>query len=76
MQDFDRTGGNRDPTLGGRTWNSVSIGTQGKEQCPWGRLKQTYLLVLEGVLQRRGLALFHRGDKDTGSRGSGKYSLA
>ena len=32
LQDFDRTGGNRDPTLGGRTQNSVRIGTQGKEQ--------------------------------------------
>ena len=72
MQDFDRTGGNRDPTLGGRTWNSVCIGTRGKE----GRLKLTYLLVLECLLQRRGLALFHHGDKDTGSGGSGKYSLA
>ena len=34
------------------------------------------LPVLEGLLQRRGVALFHRGDKDTGSRSSGKYSLA
>ena len=75
MQDFDRTGGNRDLTLGGRTQNSVRIGTQGKEQWPWGRLNQTYLLVLEGLLQRWGLALFHRGDKDIGSGGSGRYSL-
>ena len=41
LQDFDRTGGNSDPTLGGRTQNSVRIGTQGKEQWPWGRLNQT-----------------------------------
>ena len=37
---------------------------------------QTYLLVLEGLLQRRGVAVSHREDKDTGSRSSGKYSLA
>ena len=30
MQDFDRTGGNRDPTLGGLTQNSVRIGTRGE----------------------------------------------
>ena len=37
----------------------------------------TYLLVLEGLLQRQGVAaVAHRGDKDTGSRSSGKYSLA
>ena len=53
MQDFDRTGGNRDSTLGGHTQSSVRIGTQGKEQCSQGRLYQTYLLVLEGLLQRR-----------------------
>ena len=35
------------------------------------------LLVLEeGLLQRPGEAVAHRGDKDTGSRSSGKYSLA
>ena len=67
MQDFNRTGGNRDSTLGGHTQSSVCIGTQGKEQ--------TYLLVLEGLLQRWEVAVAHRGDKDTGSRSSGKYSL-
>ena len=76
LLDFNRTGGYRDPTLGGRTQNSVCIGTQGKEQWPRERLNQTYLLVLEGLLQRWGVALFHHGDKDTGSRSSGKYSLA
>ena len=39
-------------------------------------LSSTWLLVLEGLLQRQGVALFHYGDKDTGSRSSGKYSLA
>ena len=51
-------------------------GPGGRSSDPGGRLNQTYLLVLEGLLQRRGLALFHRRDKDTGSGGSGKYSLA
>ena len=76
LQDFNRTGGNRDPTLGGHTQSSVHIGTQGKEQWPHRRLDQTYLLVLEGLLQRRRVAVAHHGDKDTGSRSSGKCSLA
>ena len=54
LQDIDRTGGNRDSTLGGHTQSSVCIGNQGKEQWPHRRLNQTYLLVLEGLLQRRG----------------------
>ena len=76
MQDFDTTGGNRDSTLGGHTQSSVCIRTQGKEQLSRGRLNQTYLLVLEGLLQSRGVAVAHCEDKDTGSRSSGKYSLA
>ena len=76
MQDSDRTGGNRDSTLGGHTQSSVHIGTQGKEQWPQGRLNQTYLLVLEGLLHRQGVAVSHCEDKDTGSRSSGEYSLA
>ena len=75
VQDFDRTGARRDSTLGGHTQSSVCIGTQGKEQWTQERLNQTYLLVLEGLLQRWGMAVAHRGDKDTGSRSSGKYSL-
>ena len=50
LQDFDRTGGNRDSTLGGHTQSSVCIRTQGKEQWPHRRLNHTYLLVLEGLL--------------------------
>ena len=76
LQDSDRTGGNRNSTLGGHTQSSVHIGTQGKEQWPQGRLNQTYLLVLEGLGQRLGVAVAHRGDKDTDSRSSGKYFLA
>ena len=41
-----------------------------------GETDQTYLLVLEGLLQRWGVAVAHHEDKDTGSRSSGKYSLA
>ena len=50
-------------------------GPRGKEQWPHKRPNQTYLLVLEGLLQRQGVAVAHRKDKDTGSRSSGKYSL-
>ena len=39
-------------------------------------LSATRLLVLEGLLQRWGVAVAHCRDKDTGSRSSGKYSLA
>ena len=71
LQDFDRTGGNRDTTLGEHTQSSVHIRTQRKEQWPQERLNQTYMLVLEGLLQRRGGGpVAHRGDKDTGSRSS------
>ena len=48
---------------------------QGKRQLPHKRLGQTYLLVLEGLLQRRGEAVAHCRDKDTGSCSSGEYSL-
>ena len=74
-QDFDRTGENRDSTLGGHTQSSVHIRTQGKEQWPHRRLNQTYLLLLEGLLQRQGVAVAHHGDKNTGSNSSGKYCL-
>ncbi|KAJ8785712.1 hypothetical protein J1605_006975 [Eschrichtius robustus] len=39
-------------------------------------LSATQLLVLESLLQRRGVAVAYQGDKDTGSRSSGKYFLA
>ena len=76
LQDFDRTGVNRDSTLGRHTQSSVHIRTQEKEQWPHRRLNQTYLLVLEGLLHRWAVAVAHCGDKDTGSRSSGNYSLA
>ena len=56
--------GKTDSTLRGHT-----------QDWPCRRLNQTHLLVLEGLLQRRGVALSHCEDKDTGSRSSGKYSL-
>ena len=76
LQDFDRTGGNRHPTTGGHTQSSVRIRTQGKEQWPHRRQNQTYLLVLEGLLQRPGVAVAHQGDKGTRGRSSRKYWLA
>ena len=75
LRDFNRTGESRDSTLGGHAQSSVCIRTQGRERWPHGRLKWTYLLVLEGILQRQGVVVAHRRDKDTGSRSSGKYSL-
>ena len=50
-------------------------GPRGKEQWPHSRLNQTYLLMLEGLLKRWGVAVAHRGNKDTGSRSSEKSSL-
>ena len=76
LQDFNRTGGNRDSTLGGHTQSSVHVGTQGNERWPHRRRSRTYLLVLEGLLQRRRVAVSHREDRDTGRINSGKYSLA
>ena len=64
------------PLLEGTHKIVCTSGPRWKEQWPHRRLKQTYLLVLGGVLQRQRVAVAHRGDKDTGSRSSGKYSLA
>ena len=75
LHDFNRTGGKRECTLGGNTQSSVCIGTQGKEQWPHRRLNQTYLLVLEGLMQKQGVTVAHHEDKDTGSRSFSKYSL-
>ena len=38
-------------------------GFRGKEQGPHRRLNQTYLLVLEGLLQRQGVAVVHAGTR-------------
>ena len=76
LQDSDRTVTNRDSNLGGHVQSSVLIRTQGKEQWPHRRLHQTYMLVLEALLQSQGVAVAQHEDKDTGSRSSGKYSLA
>ena len=74
MQDFDRTG-ETDSTLGEHTQNSVDIRTQGEGAMTHWRLNQTYLLVLESLLQRWGPAVAYCKEKDIGSRSSGKYSL-
>ena len=64
----------------GETETPLLEGTH-KVACPSGpRGKssdqgETYLLVLEGLLQRRGVAVALHGAKDTGIRSSGKYSL-
>ena len=75
MQGFNRTGETQTPLLEGTHKVVCASGPRGKEQGPHRRLNHTYLLVLEGLLQRQGVAVAHRGDKDTG-RSSGKYSLA
>ena len=66
------------PNLEGTHKVVCATGPRGKEQGPHRRFNQTYLLVLEGLLQRPwGVgAVAHHGEKDTGSRSSGKYSLA
>ena len=64
------------PLLEGTHKVLCTSGPMGKEQWPHRRLNQTYLLVLEVLLQRWGVAVSHRGDKDTDNRSSGKYSLA
>ena len=63
------------PLLEGTHKVVCTSGPWGKEQWHHRRLNQTYLLVLEGLLQRWGAAVAHHGDKDTGSRSSEKYSL-
>ena len=63
------------PLLEGTHKVVCASGPRGRSSDPIG-LNETYLLVLEGLLQRRGVAVSHREDKDTGSRSSGKYSLA
>ena len=64
------------PLLEGTHRVVCSSGPRGKEQWPLRRLNKTYLLVLKGLRQRRGVAVAHHRDKDIGSRSSGKYSLA
>ena len=77
MQNFDRTGETETPVLKGTHKVVCASGPRGKEQRSHRRLNQTYLLVLEGLLQRQGVAVAHCGDKDTGSSSSSwKYLLA
>ena len=63
------------PLLEGTHKVVCTSGPRGRSSDPPQRLNQTYLLVLEGLVQRQGVALSHHVDKNTGSRSSGKYSL-
>ena len=63
------------PLLEGTHRVVCASGPRGKEQWPHRRLNNTCLLVLEDLLQRWRAAVAHHGDKDTGSRSTGKYSL-
>ena len=74
LQDFGGTGGKKDSTLGGHTQSSVCIRTQGKEQWLHRRLNQTHLLVLEGLLQRRGVAVAHQGTRTLAAQVLGSTS--
>ena len=78
LQDFHRTGGNRNSSLGGCTQGLGCTRAQGKKRWPHKWLGQTYLLVLEGPLRRSGsgAAVAHCGDRDTRGGGSGNCSLA
>ena len=71
-----RLGETETPLLEGTHKVVCTSGPRGKEQWPHRRLNQTYLLVLDGLLQRSGTTVTHCGDKDTGCRSSGKYTLA
>ena len=62
-----------DSILGGHKQNLMNTRAQGKEQRSHRRLNQTYLLALEGLLGRRGLAGAHRGDRGTGCSRPGRW---
>ena len=55
LQDFHRTGENRDFSLGGRQQNLACTKTQRKRAVTSKKQNQNYLLVLEGLLWRQGL---------------------
>ena len=63
------------PLLEGAHSVSCTSGPREKKGWPYKRLDQTYHLVLEGLLWRRGAAEAHCNDKDTGSGNSSEYSL-
>ena len=75
-QEIHGTGRNRDPLLEGAHKVPCASEPRGKKQWPHKKLGQTYLLALEGLLQRWGVvAVAHCGDKGNGSSSSRKYSL-
>ena len=76
VQELHRTRGNRDSIH----WRAHTISCvhqdPGRKQWLHRSLGQTNLLVSQGLLGRQGAAVAHCGDKDTGGRGTGEYSLA
>ena len=62
LQNFHRTGGNRNSSLGGHNKTLHAPRLKGKEQWPHRRLNQNHLLVLEGLLWRRESAGAHYRD--------------
>ena len=62
LQNFHRTGGNRNSSLGGHNKTLHAPRLKGKEQWPPRRLNQNHLLVLEGLLWRRESAGAHYRD--------------
>ena len=76
LQDFNNTGRNRDSTLGGYTQSPLCIRTQGEGAVIPQETEGDLPACVGGSPAEVGLAVAHHGDKDTGSRSSGKYSLA
>lgn len=62
-QNFHRTDGNRNSTTGRCTQSLICTRTQSKKQWPHQTLSQTWLLVLEGLLQRWGQLWLTAGTK-------------
>ena len=60
LWDFQKIGEKRDSTLG-HTKRLSAPGPKGKEQWPHRRQSQTYFLVLEGLLQKKGVAVAMQG---------------
>ena len=66
MQDLTGLGETETPLLEGTHKVVCASGPRGRSSDPPRRQNQTYLLVLEGALQRQGVSMAHRGsDKDT-----------
>ena len=75
LQDFDRTGVNRDSPLGGHTQSNVHTGTQGEGAVTPYKTEPDLPASVGGSPAEVGAAVTHHWDKDTGNRSSVKYSL-